>query len=203
MDDNLTIEQRAVNHETWRHIHRVMQFMNRFAVAMLDRALRHDQSKLAPPEVALFAAAPPLGPIAYGTPAYEESRRRIMPALEHHYAHNRHHPEHWPTPSGAEIDDLREDIAVLESIASERIRGAAVLERAIGRLKADLAVLESPINNMNLLDVTEMFCDWAASSERHHDGNIRKSIEHNTGRFGIGQQLRRIFENTIDPLRGE
>src|SRR4051812_17834275 len=57
------------------------------------------------------------------------------------------------------------------------------------------------IEDMNLLDVLELFCDWTASSERHVDGNIRKSIELNADRFNIGPQLRRILENTVDALR--
>ena len=52
------------------------------------------------------------------------------------------------------------------------------------------------INDMNLLDIMEMFADWKAAGERHNDGNILKSIEKNAGRFGISQQLTRILENT-------
>ena len=33
------------------------------------------------------------------------------------------------------------------------------------------------INGMNLIDLLEMICDWKASSERHADGDILKSIE--------------------------
>ncbi len=56
------------------------------------------------------------------------------------------------------------------------------------------------INDMNLLDIMEMLCDWKASSERHHDGNIRKSIEINANRFGLSPQLVKILENTADLL---
>lgn len=52
------------------------------------------------------------------------------------------------------------------------------------------------INDMTLLDIIEMLCDWKASSERHNDGNILKSIEINSDRFGISPQLTRILENT-------
>lgn len=56
------------------------------------------------------------------------------------------------------------------------------------------------INDMTLVDLIEMFCDWKAASERHHDGNIRKSIEHNAGRFEMSPQLTKIFENTVKYL---
>lgn len=53
------------------------------------------------------------------------------------------------------------------------------------------------IDDMNLMDVIEMFCDWWAASKRHNDGNINKSIEINGKRFNMSQQLIRIFENTV------
>ena len=59
------------------------------------------------------------------------------------------------------------------------------------------------INDMNLIDLIELMCDWKAASERHNDGNIRKSIEINAERFEISPQLRRIFENTADFLDGK
>ena len=52
------------------------------------------------------------------------------------------------------------------------------------------------VNDMTLLDVLEMLVDWKASSERHNDGNILKSIESNAGRFEMSPQLTRILENT-------
>lgn len=52
------------------------------------------------------------------------------------------------------------------------------------------------INDMNLLDIVEMFCDWKASSTRHIDGNILKSIEVNSSRFNMSPQLRQILINT-------
>lgn len=50
---------------------------------------------------------------------------------------------------------------------------------------------------MNLIDLLEMFCDWKAASERHNDGNLRKSIEINATRFGMSPDLVSIFENTM------
>jgi hypothetical protein len=56
------------------------------------------------------------------------------------------------------------------------------------------------VDDMNLLDLIEMLIDWKASSERHNDGNIRKSIELNADRFEISPQLVRILENTVKDL---
>ena len=54
------------------------------------------------------------------------------------------------------------------------------------------------VNDMTLVDLIEMFIDWKASSERHANGNILKSIEHNTDRFNLSPQLARIFQNTAE-----
>ena len=53
---------------------------------------------------------------------------------------------------------------------------------------------------MTLLDLIEMMVDWKAASERHNDGNIRKSIEKNGNDFNMSYQLIRIFENTVEEL---
>ena len=52
------------------------------------------------------------------------------------------------------------------------------------------------IRGMTLVDVVEMFCDWCAATQRHADGDIFESIEHNAGRFGYGEDLKAIFINT-------
>lgn len=59
------------------------------------------------------------------------------------------------------------------------------------------------IYHMNLIDVIEMFCDWAAASERHDDGSLAKSIEINKERFHLDQQLVDIFKNTVKILEKE
>jgi hypothetical protein len=52
------------------------------------------------------------------------------------------------------------------------------------------------MSGMNLVDIIEMFCDWAAASERHEDGDLRESIYHNRERFGYDGVMEAIFENT-------
>jgi len=53
------------------------------------------------------------------------------------------------------------------------------------------------IKGMNLIDILEMFLDWTASSKRHADGDIRRSIEINQKRFGMSDDLAAIFHNTV------
>lgn len=55
---------------------------------------------------------------------------------------------------------------------------------------------DNGIDGMDLFDIMEMFFDWKASSERHFDGDIYKSIEFGAKRFNISPQLTQIFYNT-------
>ena len=52
------------------------------------------------------------------------------------------------------------------------------------------------INDMNLIDLLEMLCDWCAQPT-----DIHKSIEINAEKYDISPQLRRILENTVLSLR--
>lgn len=56
---------------------------------------------------------------------------------------------------------------------------------------------EAGINDMDLLDIVEMLCDWKAATKRHDDGDILKSLEINAKRFGIDKQLKQVLFNTI------
>lgn len=52
------------------------------------------------------------------------------------------------------------------------------------------------VDEMSLLDVLEMLCDWKAATERHADGSLEKSLVHNKTRFKISDQLASIMHNT-------
>lgn len=152
-DNGLTLEQKATNFETMRHIQLVQSLLHRMVAELLARADKHDQSKLEHPEVEAFTEfTSRLAASTYGSPEYDGFRKAMKPALDHHYANNRHHPEHF-------------------------VNG---------------------VNDMTLLDLVEMFCDWKAATTRHHDGNLRRSIEVNAGRYGLSPQLVKIFENTVE-----
>lgn len=53
------------------------------------------------------------------------------------------------------------------------------------------------IDDMDLVDLIEMLCDWKAATQRHADGSIDKSILINKERFGISEQLVNVFQNTV------
>ena len=56
------------------------------------------------------------------------------------------------------------------------------------------------VDEMDLIDLVEMLCDWKAATERHADGSIDKSILINKDRFGLSEQLVKIFQNTVKRL---
>lgn len=152
---DLTLEQKATNYETSKHIHLVAKNLNTMVRELLTRGENHDLTKLDDPEVQLFTEyTPKLSGVTYGSPEFNQMKKEMGPALDHHYANNRHHPEHF----------------------------------------------KNGINDMTLVDIVEMFCDWAASCKRHNDGNLHKSIEINAGRFRMSDQLVKIFENTVELL---
>lgn len=54
------------------------------------------------------------------------------------------------------------------------------------------------IDDMDLVDLIEMLCDWLAATQRNRNGNIRKSIDINAEKYKISDQLKRIISNTVD-----
>ena len=150
---DLSLEEKATNYETMLHIQQVATNLNIVVKELLHRGEMHDRTKLESPEVEYFTEhTHKLCELDYGSEEYLKSLEDLKPALDHHYAKNRHHAAHF----------------------------------AHG------------VDDMNIIDVIEMFCDWAATCHRQYDGNLRKSLERNTKRFDISPQLASIFENSIE-----
>lgn len=81
---------------TLEHKQMVCSILNDLVVEIMKRGIVHDNSKLEDPEVSLFDAfTPKLASCVYGSKEYQGFLEGLKPALEHHYAHYRHHPEHF------------------------------------------------------------------------------------------------------------
>lgn len=61
---------------------------------------------------------------------------------------------------------------------------------------------ENGIQEMNLIDLIELICDWKAASLRHETGNIFKSLEIQQKRFHYSDELKQILLNTAAILQG-
>ena len=59
---------------------------------------------------------------------------------------------------------------------------------------------EHGIEDMDLVDIIELICDWKAASERTNGGDIYKSIEDGQKRFGYSDDLKKILINTVKIL---
>lgn len=83
--------------DTQEHIAKVEGYLNDFRAKLHMRAVVHDASKLQSPEKEAFdEVTPQLHGLTYGSDEYKASIAKLGPALEHHYAVNSHHPEHYP-----------------------------------------------------------------------------------------------------------
>ncbi len=96
--------------DTLLHIKRVAQLLTEAASELIKRANIHDGSKLESPEKELFDEyTPKLKGSTYGSDEYKEFLKELKVALDHHYANNSHHPEHYENGiSGFDLFDLIE-----------------------------------------------------------------------------------------------
>lgn len=182
--------------ETLAHIARVQECLRELTILLTQRGERHDASKLVEPERSGFIATlPRMKATPYGTPAYTALLDELRPTIQHHYAANDHHPEHYPTPTSDAIAVMRQDVI---DIQQPGFNGAH--KRATERLRQQIIWAESGINGMTLLSLLELFCDWKSASERHTNGDFIASLAHNRVRFGLSDQVYTLFVNTAEAL---
>lgn len=87
--------------DTYKHIATVRKFIKRAVSNLLQRAEDHDLSKLESPEKEIFDEfTPKLATSTYGSEEYTGFLVAMKPALDHHYKHNRHHPEYFAREFG-------------------------------------------------------------------------------------------------------
>ena len=85
-----------VKEETLKHIAEVRANIGIVVEQLDNRRMHHDQSKLNPPEAEIFEIyTPKLKGTTYGSDEYKQYLQEMKVALDHHYAVNRHHPEHF------------------------------------------------------------------------------------------------------------
>lgn len=119
--------------DTLDHIREVRNNLLQVTNALEQRALHHDASKLLPPEKAAFDKLMELklSDTEYGSEEYKAALRQVKPEIEHHYAENSHHPEHYP--DGYIDMDLLDIIEMLADwkAATMRMRDGGDLRKSI------------------------------------------------------------------------
>lgn len=82
--------------ETLRHSRRVDELLLQLIGRLQDRVTKHDLSKMEDPEKQIFDEfTPRLKDSTYGSDEYKGFLEEMGEGLKHHYANNRHHPEHF------------------------------------------------------------------------------------------------------------
>lgn len=152
---NLTDAEKATNHETWTHIHNVQRLLLHMSSLLSERCLTHDQSKLSPPEVSVFTEyTKRLKDITYGSDEYKQCLREMQPALDNHYACNRHHPEHFENGiDGMTLIDLLEMICDWYAATARHADGDIMrsLEHNEERFKISPQLMSILMNTVSIL----------------------------------------------------
>mgnify|MGYP006928565117 CR=1 FL=1 len=135
------------------HIQNIQRVAKLLVDDLTKRIEDHDKSKLSDPEKSCYDKYIPLLKTAkYGTKEYYSVRSNMQKeGLDHHYAVNRHHPEHF----------------------------------------------SHGIDDMNLVDMIEMLCDWYAASLKS-DTSFEKGFHSNCERFHISKPLEQLLWNTYN-----
>jgi hypothetical protein len=126
-----------VENETRKHILLVGKYLQAFSIELIKRASLHDASKLEDPEKETFEKYTPLlSGVEYGSDEYKTFLKEMKPALDHHYAHNKHHPE-YNDINGHSISTLNDPIRSMDLFdivemlcdwlaATERMKGGDI-----------------------------------------------------------------------------
>ncbi len=113
--------------DTLEHIKLVNKILLGFAKELMDRAIKHDSTKLQEPEKSGFdVATQKLKDCEYDSPEYKKSLEELKPILDHHYRNNSHHPEFYENGvSDMDLLDLLEMFADWRA-AGERNKGGNI-----------------------------------------------------------------------------
>lgn len=117
--------------DTQLHIDKVRGRLADFIINLQSRALEHDMSKFSSPEKEAYdELTPALRNVEYGSQEYKDIIAQLRPAIDHHYNHNRHHPEYYSNGiGGMSLLDLLEMLADWKA-AGERGEKSVGFEKA-------------------------------------------------------------------------
>jgi hypothetical protein len=119
--------------DTREHIETVRNRLQECISNLTVRAYKHDASKLQEPEKSAYDRIGPPGHVAYSrdgqmTPEYQAFLDTLGSTLDHHYAHNSHHPQHYQNGmDGFSLLDLVEWLCDIKA-AGERYKDGNLAE---------------------------------------------------------------------------
>jgi len=139
--------------DTKKHIERIGILLDLIICDFNRRKADHDKSKLEDLEKSVFdEVAPALKTLTYGSTEYKKQLSLMGDALNHHYAHNRHHPEHFSNG----INDMNL-MDLLEMLADWK---AATERHADGNLFNSLNI------NKERFNISSQLCDVLFNTAR-------------------------------------
>jgi hypothetical protein len=120
--------------DTLAHICRVQELLRVVTAELGLRGLAHDASKLVEPEKSAYdRAVPEMQKHPYGSPELKAATAQLGPALQHHFAHNSHHPEHYSEGiAGMDLLDVVEMLCDWRA-AAERPPGNGTVRMDVNR----------------------------------------------------------------------
>ena len=129
--EDFNLEPYDSSEDTGQHRLRVCTLMRSIAKQIEEQGVRHDSSKLSPEEKPLFDKYTPLLKYSvYGSDEYKANLAGLGAALQHHYKHNAHHPEHYRDGvAGMNVVNLVEMICDWKAASERHATGS--LEQSI------------------------------------------------------------------------
>lgn len=145
--------------ETQKHIEKVRKYIRIMTDRLTTRGVNHDAAKLESPEVEIFAEhTDALSETTYGSPEYQAHLDAMKPALDHHYATYRHHPEHFQNGvNDMNLIDLVEMLADWKAASERQLNGNLLtsIEQNATRFKMSDQLKQILINTAKTLDEVE------------------------------------------------
>ena len=113
--------------DTLDHIRKVQGRISEVQGHLHDRAMQHDLSKLSEPEKSGYdRITEQLSTLVYGSDEYRAALKANKPTIDHHYAVNSHHPEHYENGiAGMSLLDVIEMLCDWKA-ASERTKQGSI-----------------------------------------------------------------------------
>ena len=82
--------------DTTAHVAKVQLNLSAVIANLAERSTVHDRSKFEEPELSGYEGlTQALKGLTYGTPEHRAALAPFKEIIQHHYASNQHHPEHW------------------------------------------------------------------------------------------------------------
>lgn len=150
------------NVATREHIDKVRYFIRLITDELTSRGMNHDASKLTSPEIEIFAKnTKKLARLKFQnengelSDEYKASLAAIQEATAHHYAVNRHHPEHYPNGvNGMDLVDIVEMLCDWKAASLRQHDGNLLksIEANAKRFNISKQLLEILLNTAKLID---------------------------------------------------